>query len=188
MQIDDSVPGEVLRALLFAAEKHRNQTRKDIEKTPYINHPLAVVELLWRVGGVRDGATLAAAALHDTVEDTGTKPEEIEALFGPAVRALVLEVSDDKSLPKHVRKQLQVEHAAHKSHSAKLIKLGDKISNVRDVIISPPDDWPEERRRDYIAWASAVVAGLRGACPALEEEFDRVVAGRPQARTRSQPG
>ena len=181
MQIDDFGPGEVLRALVFAAERHRNQRRKDSERSPYINHPLDVVEILWRMGGVRDSATLVAAALHDTVEDTGTRPEEIEDLFGPEVRDLVLEVSDDKSLPKEERKRLQVEHAGHKSTQAKLIKLADKITNVRDMTRRPPVDWPEQRRREYFDWALAVVAGLRGACPPLEAEFDRILASRPAA-------
>lgn len=176
MQIDDSIPGEVLRALVFAAGRHRNQRRKDNEKSPYINHPLDVVETLWRVGGVRDSVALVAAALHDTVEDTGTKPEEIEAHFGLEVRGVVLEVSDDKSLPKEERKRLQIVHAPHKSLRAKLVKLGDKITNVRDVIVRPPDDWSETRCREYVIWASAVVAGLRGANPALEAEFDRIVS------------
>jgi len=180
MQIDDSIPGDVLRALVFAAERHRGQRRKDPEKTPYINHPLQVVEMLWRVGGVRDSVTLVAAALHDTVEDTGTRPEEIEEFFGAEVRAVVLEVSDDKSLPKAERKRLQIEHAPHKSLRAKQVKLGDKITNVRDVIDTPPTDWSEAVRRGYIDWALAVVAGLRGANPALEAEFDRIVALRKE--------
>ena len=176
MQIDDSVPGEVLRALLFAAEKHRNQTRKDIEKTPYINHPLAVVELLWRVGGVRDGATLAAAALHDTVEDTGTHPAEIESEFGAEVLSIVLEVTDDKSLPKAERKRLQVENAPHKSQKAKLLKLADKICNVGDILRSPPADWSMQRRQEYLLWTEQVVAGLRGTHPDLECRYDELLA------------
>jgi guanosine-3',5'-bis(diphosphate) 3'-pyrophosphohydrolase len=176
MQIDDSIPGEVFRALVFAANKHRNQRRKDSERSPYINHPLDVVEILWRVGGVRDEIILVAAALHDTVEDTGTKPDEIEGLFGRTVRELVLEVSDDKSLPKDVRKQLQVENAPHKSPQAKALKLADKITNVRDIRTRPPDDWTDERRADYIQWARDVVEGLRGTNPGLEAEFDQIAA------------
>jgi guanosine-3',5'-bis(diphosphate) 3'-pyrophosphohydrolase len=176
MQIDDSIPGEVFRALVFAASRHRNQRRKDAEHSPYINHPLDVVEILWRLGGVRDQVTLVAAALHDTVEDTATTPEEIEELFGRAVRDLVLEVTDDKSLPKDVRKRLQVEHAAHKSLRAKNLKLADKITNVRDIRARPPEDWPAERRVGYLQWAQAVVNGLRGANPALEAEFDRITS------------
>ena len=174
MQIDEAVTGEVIRALVFAAARHRNQRRKDTERSPYINHLLDVVDLLWRVGGVRDKATLVAAALHDTVEDTGTTPEEIEAAFGREVRGLVLEVTDDKSLPKETRKRLQIEHAPHKTPRAKLIKLADKIANVRDIRAHPPEDWPTERRVEYVRWARAVVAGMRGASAALEAEFDRV--------------
>lgn len=172
MLVDERVPGEVLRALVFAASKHRNQRRKDAERSPYINHPLAVVEILWREGGVRDEVSLVAAALHDTVEDTGTKPEEIEDLFGAEVREVVLEVTDDKSLPKEVRKRLQIEHAAHISDRAKTVKLGDKVCNTRDMLQHPPQDWPEQRRREYLAWARAVVAELRGTNSGLEAEFD----------------
>jgi guanosine-3',5'-bis(diphosphate) 3'-pyrophosphohydrolase len=186
MQIDDSIPGEVLRALVFAAGRHRDQRRKDSQKSPYINHPLDVVEMLWRVGAVRDCVTLVAAALHDTVEDTGTQPEEIELEFGPEVRGVVMEVTDDKSLPKEVRKQLQIEHAGHKSLRAKQVKLADKITNVRDMLVSPPADWPETRRREYVIWARAVVAGLRGANPALEAEFDRVVGVPVEPRRAAQ--
>lgn len=174
MQIDEAVTADVIRALVFAAARHRNQRRKDTERSPYINHLLDVVDLLWRVGGVRDKATLVAAALHDTVEDTGTTPEEIEAAFGREVRGLVLEVTDDKSLPKETRKRLQIEHAPHKTPRAKLIKLADKIANVRDIRAHPPEDWPVERRVEYVRWARAVVAGMRGTSAALEAEFDRV--------------
>jgi GTP diphosphokinase / guanosine-3',5'-bis(diphosphate) 3'-diphosphatase len=170
----EHMTGEILRALVFASGKHRNQRRKDSEHSPYINHPLAVVEILWRVGGVRDEVTLVAAALHDTVEDTATLPEEIEALFGKEVREVVMEVTDDKSLPKAERKRLQVEHAPHKSLRAKTVKLGDKITNVRDILHSPPSDWPEQRKLDYLQWAKDVVTGLRGANPALEAEFDAI--------------
>jgi guanosine-3',5'-bis(diphosphate) 3'-pyrophosphohydrolase len=176
MQIDDSIPGEVFRALVFAASRHRNQRRKDSDHSPYINHPLDVVDLLWRLGGVRDPVTLVAAALHDTVEDTATTPDEIEILFGRDVRDLVLEVTDDKLLPKEVRKRLQVEHAAQKSLRAKTLKLADKITNVRDIRARPPEDWPDERRVVYVQWAQEVVNGLRGTNPALEAEFDRIAA------------
>ena len=87
-----------------------------------------------------------------------------------------MEVSDDKSLPKAERKRLQIVHAPHQSVLAKQLKLADKICNIRDVIFHPPADWSDERRVEYVAWASAVVAGLRGANPALEEEFDRISA------------
>jgi len=172
--MDDLDPGILLKALSFAAHKHRDHRRKDPEHSPYINHLIDVVEVLWRVGGVRDQRALIAAVLHDSIEDTHTSPDEIRALFGQEVLDLVLEVTDDKSLPKVLRKQLQVEHAAQKSLLAKQIKLADKICNVRDVLQNPPADWSAERCQDYLGWARQVVAGLRGANPALEAEFDRL--------------
>ena len=175
----------IFQALAFAAEKHRHQRRKDHEATPYINHPIDIAELLWRVGGVRDVPTLVAAILHDTIEDTATKPEEIAALFGEKVLALVQEVSDDKSLPKGVRKQLQIEHAPHISRPAKLIKLADKIHNVCSIGHSPPKDWPARRLADYLDWAVSVVDGMRGASADLECYFDETLA---QARVRLEQG
>jgi len=163
-------------ALRLAAEKHRDQKRKGVDASPYINHPIEVADLLARVGGVRDVYVLVAAILHDTIEDTKTTPAELDAAFGPRVRALVAEVTDDKSLPKQERKKLQQQHAPHLSRDAKQIKLADKISNVREIGASPPDGWSLERRREYIAWARSVVAGCRGANAALEACFDRVAA------------
>lgn len=166
----------LLEAAAFAARKHSGQYRKGAEKTPYINHPIEVARLLASVGGVSDVDVLSAALLHDTVEDTGTRPEELEERFGSAVRRLVDEVSDDKRLPKQRRKELQVEHTPHLSSGAKQIKIGDKICNVADVTDHPPSDWPLERRREYLDWAQAVVAGCRGANSSLEVHFDRVLA------------
>ncbi len=174
----------LLGALRLAAEKHRSQRRKGVDASPYINHVIEVAELLARVGGVRDVELLTAAILHDTIEDTETTPAELEAAFGPRVRGLVAEVTDDKSLPKAERKQLQREHAPHLSRDAKQLKLADKISNVREVGASPPDGWSHERRREYIAWARSVVAGCRGANAELEHHFDRVAAEAEAALTR----
>lgn len=164
-----------LRALRFAALKHTNQRRKDSTHAPYINHPIAVAEILWRVGGVRDITTLVAALLHDTVEDTDTRPEEIGALFGEEVRALVMEVTDDKRLPKARRKELQVENAAHKSPRARQIKLADKINNIYDISHFPPSDWSLARKREYLAWTKQVIDGLRGQNPGLEALYDEVL-------------
>ncbi|RMF69197.1 MAG: bifunctional (p)ppGpp synthetase/guanosine-3',5'-bis(diphosphate) 3'-pyrophosphohydrolase, partial [Cyanobacteria bacterium J069] len=141
-----SVTAALLSALHFAAHKHRDQRRKDIQASPYINHPIEVAEILARVGGVSDLTTLQAAILHDTLEDTETTPEELEALFGPAVRQVVQEVTDDRQLPKQARKQHQIDHAPHLSDRAKQVKIGDKISNVRSVTQTPPANWPLERR------------------------------------------
>lgn len=158
----------ILKALHFAATKHRDQRRKDVEASPYINHPIEVAELLARIGGVSDPVTLQAAVLHDTIEDTKTTPEELGEAFGPEVRRVVEEVTDDKRLPKAERKRLQIEHARHLSERAKQVKLADKISNVRAVTQTPPADWPLARRREYLDWTERVVVGLRGCSPSLE--------------------
>lgn len=173
--MDDST-GLILKAIHFAAEKHRAQRRKDTQASPYINHPIQVTEILWRIGDVRDTNLLLASILHDTVEDTDATPDEIQGEFGEAVLALVLEVTDDRSLPKEVRKQRQVETAPHKSHSAKLLKIADKISNVQDIIHTPPIDWSLERRREYLLWSERVVAGLRGVNDKLESHYDELLA------------
>jgi len=167
--------GMFLRALNFAAHKHQHQRRKGRDQLPYVNHPIRVAEILWRVGAVRDMPTLVAALLHDTIEDTETSTEELEMLFGAEVLALVLEVTDDKSQPKATRKQLQIEHAPYLSDRARLIKLADKINNVYDVSHDPPSDWSSKRRMEYLDWAEAVVAGLRGINVTLEAHFDAVL-------------
>jgi len=165
--------GQLLEAIRFSAEKHRHQRRKDDARSPYINHPIEVVQLLWDVGGVRDMDVLLAAVLHDTVEDTDTRPEEISAKFGETVLSLVMEVTDDKNLPKQERKRLQIETAPGKSYGAKLIKLADKACNIRNLISMPPYDWSLERRQQYLLWGEKVVAGLYGTNAASEEYVDR---------------
>ena len=164
------------RAISFAAGKHTNQKRKGADEQPYINHPLEVLNLLTNVGKVEDFDTLIAAVLHDTVEDTDTTKEEITELFGENVCKMVLELTDDKTLPKATRKQLQIEHAPHISKGAQQVKLCDKISNIADVLANPPDGWSAERRREYVEWGVSVVAGLRGANAGLEKYFDELVA------------
>ena len=177
--MDHSV-GLILKAIRFAADKHSDQRRKDSKSSPYINHPIQVAETLWTIGEVSDLSLLVASILHDTVEDTGTKPDEIRAAFGEDVLALVLEVSDDKSLPKQVRKQFQVENAPHKTRNAKLLKLADKICNVHDILASPPGDWSLERRREYLLWTEQVVAGLRGVNAKLENHYDELLTNGKQ--------
>ena len=147
----------VLKAAQFAALKHRDQRRKDVEASPYINHPISVARVIAEVGGVDDPEILVAALLHDTLEDTDTSSEELDEEFGERVRKLVEEVTDDKGLPKGARKERQIDHAANISQGAVLIKLGDKISNVLDVTNSPPTNWSLERRKDYLDWAEAVI-------------------------------
>jgi len=166
---------QILEAVIFAAIKHQGQIRKDESGSPYVTHPLMVAQTLWNIGGVWDTRTLIAAILHDALEDTKTTPEEISERFGEAVLAIVLEVTDDKSLERIERKRLQVKHAPDLSQAAKIIKLGDKLVNCRDILYFPPKDWSLERRRDYIQWGADVVAKIRGVNPALETAFDAML-------------
>ena len=163
------------RATGFAAWKHDGQLRKGEGNTPYVHHPIEVTAILAEVGEITDLDVLQAALLHDTIEDTETTAEELESLFTTRIRGLVLDVSDDKSLFKHERKALQIEHAPHLSVEAQTIKLADKISNVTDVAFATPIDWPAERQLEYFDWATRVVAGLRGCNAALEGWFDKQV-------------
>lgn len=168
----------VLSAASFAAERHRDQRRKGKDASPYINHPLALANLLAE-RGERDPTVLMAALLHDTVEDTATSFEDLERSFGKEVAGVVREVTDDKTLPKAERKRLQIEHAAHLSRPARLVKLADKICNLRDMVDSPPADWSLERRCEYFDWAKAVVDRLRGVHPDLEALFDHEYRRKP---------
>jgi GTP diphosphokinase / guanosine-3',5'-bis(diphosphate) 3'-diphosphatase len=166
----------LLRAIAFAANKHRHQRRKDAEASPYINHPIMVATVLATEGDVSDETTLVAAALHDTVEDTQTTFAELEEHFGPEVADLVRELTDDKSLAKAERKRLQIKHAQDSSIGAKQLKIADKICNIRDITISPPADWSLQRRRDYLTWSEQVIAGCRGVNSKLDEAFERAIA------------
>lgn len=175
----DALLAEFIDVLAFAADKHRNQRRKDSDASPYINHPIALARVLSSEAGVSQRLPLMAALLHDTVEDTETTEAELVARFGPEVAAVVMEVTDDGSLPKATRKALQVEHASRLSPEAQLVKLADKICNLRDVASNPPVHWPLERRREYFDWARDVIAGMRGVHPRLEAMFDAAYALRP---------
>ena len=178
----------VIDAIAFAAHAHRGQRRKDADATPYINHPVALVRILAVEAGIDDPDILCAAALHDYLEDCcggDGQPgldkgrEQLRACFGDAVLAYVEALTDDKTLSKAERKRLQVERAAHASHGARLVKLADKIANLRDLIEFPPADWPAYRRREYFDWTAEVVDSLRGTHARLEELFDSVQALRP---------
>jgi guanosine-3',5'-bis(diphosphate) 3'-pyrophosphohydrolase len=169
----------IAQALSFAAKKHRDQRRKDVEASPYINHPIALFDHLINIGSITDTAILCAALLHDTIEDTETTQGELTEEFGVFISGIVAEVTDDKSLAKPERKLRQVEHAPHLSTRARAVKLADKTCNLRDVAENPPHHWELERRREYFDWARQVVDGLRGEWPGLEAAFDRQYERKP---------
>lgn len=166
---------QFIEAVAFAARKHSNQRRKNADASPYINHPIALAHVLANEGGIVNPDVLCAAVLHDTVEDTDTTEAELKEAFGPKIASIVMEVTDDKTLPKEVRKQKQIEHAPHSSHEARLVKLADKICNLRDVLDAPPAGWSVERRVEYVEWAARVIAGIRGTNSKLEKIFDALV-------------
>ncbi len=178
----------ILKALAFAAHKHRDQRRKDAGASPYINHPIALADILVNRGDIHDPVIVCAALLHDTVEDTETTAEELLHEFGKEIADVVIEVTDDKRLPKAERKRLQVEHAPSMSYAAKLIKLADKICNLQDISHNPPKDWDLNRKRTYFDWARQVVDGVRGVHPDLEALFDEIYLTRPVSAKERKTG
>jgi guanosine-3',5'-bis(diphosphate) 3'-pyrophosphohydrolase len=164
-----------IKAVAFAADKHKTQRRKDVEASPYINHPIALANVLANEGGIANRDVLCAAILHDTIEDTQTTESELKLAFGDKITSIVMEVTDNKSLNKAERKQQQIAHAPHISIEAKMVKLADKICNLRDIIASPPTGWPLERKLAYFQWSIDVVAGLRGINVKLERVFDDLI-------------
>ncbi|MCF6355899.1 MAG: HD domain-containing protein [Candidatus Polarisedimenticolaceae bacterium] len=169
----------IFKALAFSARKHRDQRRKDPAASPYINHPIALAEVLSCEADIIDVEIVCSALLHDTVEDTETTQAELAQIFGERISRIVMEVTDDFSQSKAKRKRLQIEHAAHISDQAKLVKLADKICNLRDVAECPPPEWSLQRRREYFDWAKQVIDQLRGIDKKLEAIFDEVYARRP---------
>jgi guanosine-3',5'-bis(diphosphate) 3'-pyrophosphohydrolase len=171
---------QLLKALTFAAHKHKDQRRKDPDASPYINHPISLANILCNEGHVTDTDVICGALLHDTIEDTETSEQELIDEFGLTISDIVMEVTDDKTLPGPERKRLQVEHAAHASDKAKLVKLADKIANLRDLASNPPEHWSLERRQRYFDWAKEVIDQVRGVHPVLEDIFDETVKKRPK--------
>ena len=165
---------KIVRALDFAAQKHVGQKRKGEAGEPYVNHLAEVALMLAEATDGRDPNLVIAGLLHDTIEDQDVKYEELLAEFGKDVADLVVEGTDDRSLPKEERKRLQVETAPGKSQRAKMLKIADKTANLRSIRSSPPSHWNSERKRQYFDWAARVVAGCRGASKALEAIFDEV--------------
>jgi guanosine-3',5'-bis(diphosphate) 3'-pyrophosphohydrolase len=168
-----------IKAANFAAIKHRDQRRKDAGASPYINHPIALANLLCNEAGVADPVVICAALLHDTIEDTETTAEELRAHFGRAITLVVMEVTDDKTLSKAERKRLQIVRARTASRRARLVKLADKICNLRDIAANPPTGWSLRRKRQYFDWAANVIEGVRGTHRKLERLFDEAYSRRP---------
>lgn len=165
---------KLIQMLAFATEAHKDQRRMGANKTPFINHPIRVAQILSEVGGVIDEDILCASLGHDLIEDTPTSIDTIENLFGKEVASLVAACSDDKALPKQERKRLQIEHVKDMTNDARLIKLADKIANMQDILFDPPE-WKLDRKIKYFEWSKAVVdAGLRSVNPMLETLFDDV--------------
>jgi len=169
----------IFKALSFAALKHRDQRRKNVEASPYINHPIDLVNVLVNEGQVTDPDIIVAAILHDTVEDTDTSFTELEPIFGKLITDVVRELTDDKRLRKEQRKQQQIDKAATASDQAKQVKLADKICNLRDMCSAPPAGWDLDRRREYFDWSLAVVDQLRGTHDLLESLFDEACSKKP---------
>jgi GTP diphosphokinase / guanosine-3',5'-bis(diphosphate) 3'-diphosphatase len=166
----------IARALDFATRAHTDQRRKGAREEPYINHLADVAWMLAQATAGKDAALIAAGLLHDTIEDQGVTHATLASEFGEDVAGLVIEVTDDKSLLKAERKQLQIEHAPHKSSRARMLKIADKTSNLCAILHSPPTDWSGERKLEYFTWANSVVAGCRGINPWLETQFDEALA------------
>lgn len=164
----------LISAIHYASKAHAGQLRKD-RITPYINHPLEVMQLLSVHGKVQAVEYLCAAVLHDTIEDTSVTAADISRLFNASIAAMVEEVTDDKLLSKAERKLLQVERVHLLSEGAQLIRLADKISNVKDMIYAPPANWSLGERQGYIEWTRRVVGPIRGINPALETMYDELL-------------
>ncbi|KAK4879309.1 hypothetical protein RN001_007455 [Aquatica leii] len=175
MSSDTSHTVELLiKCINFAAVKHRDQRRLDPEGTPYINHPIGVAYILTNEAKVSDVEVIQAAILHDTVEDTNTTLEEIEEEFGSKVSSIVAEVTDDKTLHRDTRKALQIQHAPTCTFPAKLVKLADKLYNLRDLDRAVPRKWTAYRVQEYFVWSKKVVEGLRGTNKWMEESLDEL--------------
>lgn len=170
---------QLVGSLSYSAVQHQDQRRKNARKTPYINHPIALLHVLVVEAGVQDKSALNGALLHDTIEDTDAEEEDLRARFGNAITDVVVAMSDDKSLPKDVRKQLQIDHAKDWNYSARLAEYADKICNMRDLLVEFPEGWTLQRVREFFDWAKAVIDQIRGTHEKLDVIFDEVYAKRP---------
>ncbi|MGL6228606.1 MAG: HD domain-containing protein [Culicoidibacterales bacterium] len=157
-------------AIEFARLKHLNQYRKSSGRPNYISHLFNVLERLQKIS---DNQNLhCAGMLHDTIEDTDTTDAELRSLFGDEIADLVLELTDDKSLEKHVRKQIQIDSASAKSELACYICIADKLDNCTSVVFDPPHDWDIERRKQYMDWAGKCIYQYRFNKQEMLDEFE----------------
>ena len=161
------------KALVFAAEAHRNQRRKGAAQEPYLNHLIEVLDLVVKVTDGADMDILIAALLHDVVEDTSASYEDVAANFGERVAEIVRENSDDMSLPKAERRLARIAAMPLKSREARLVKIADVISNLRAIAVSPPAGWPAERKLGYLQGCRRLVDAGRGTDAAIERIFDQ---------------
>jgi myo-inositol-1(or 4)-monophosphatase len=124
------------RAIIFAVKAHAGTERRG-KGYPYIVHPLEAMEIVATM--TPDQELLAAAALHDTVEDTDVTVEQIRAEFGDRIATLVADESEERPIGLsdeeswHDRKRAAIIHLANASHDAKIVALGDKLSNMRAI-------------------------------------------------------
>ncbi|MGI6247108.1 MAG: HD domain-containing protein [Pseudochelatococcus sp.] len=164
------------RALAYAADAHANQRRKGAAQEPYINHLIEVLDLVARATGGEDEELLIAALLHDVVEDTPISAEDLAAAFGARVARIVVENSDDMTLPKDERRRQRIAAMAHKSPEARIVKTADVISNLRAIAVSPPAGWGMDRRLGYLEGCRQLISAGRGANAVIETLFDETAA------------
>jgi guanosine-3',5'-bis(diphosphate) 3'-pyrophosphohydrolase len=179
MTVDPEDLKKLMHALEFASRKHKDQRRKDVDASPYINHPISLANILCNEAHVADINVICGALLHDTIEDTDTTEDELLNEFGAKICSIVMDVTDDPGLSRPERKQAQIDHAAQASDEAKLVKLADKISNLRDVAVNAPPSWSLARRQEYFDWAKQVIDEVRGVHAGLEAIFDEAFSHRP---------
>ncbi|VDK82368.1 unnamed protein product [Litomosoides sigmodontis] len=165
----------VIKAADLAARRHRKQRRKDATQTPYVNHPIGVAYILTNEGKITDAATIIAAILHDTVEDTKTTDEEIRKMFGDEVADIVKECTVMKSMKREERMKSQLEKASKLSCKAKLIQLADKLYNIRDIERGTPFGWTNQQTMEYVLFAKDLLLNIRGTNGPLETALDDVI-------------
>lgn len=123
----------LLKAISFAARRHHGQMRKD-KATPYVAHPMRVMLTVLREFGETDPDTLAAAVLHDTIEDTTTDYDDLREHFGETVAGYVGLLTKDKRLPEEEREDRYFEGLRTAPVAVKLCKVADTVDNLRDVV------------------------------------------------------